>query len=666
MGNIIKKKNKEKRKIETKKTEVELQQEFENKGMYFMMKNEDEEANKAFEKAIELGSTSCEVYNNVSIYYIEKGDLKKALFFIQKGLEIKKIPQAYNTEGTIYQKLEMYNEAIYSFEEAIKLDENYIEPQTNLAIIYYTFRDNYEKAMEIFKKLDKRGVENINLDNAKGGFHFKLGEYKRAIEWYEKALKKQDSPEKFADAKYNIALSHEKLGELDKALNKYIEIEDKFPNKAKIYLNKGNVYAKQKKLTEAMLEYNKAKEISPNDEEINNVIGAFYLENNELEKALEKFKEIIKFNPNYESVYNNIGNVYYYKTNYIEALKNYNKSLELNPTSEVTLYNKVISLKKIGVERVGSEILKLIQNEKKYQNKNLIYELGDFLIDYYDQEKIEDNKKKIIDYFLNNEMFLYVKILKKISDRKDSISELFPRFEEQLKQNFKSSLLKEDIFYKMKNIDYNNIYYMCKGINKYTIESLVNMGIYKNNVNNFNDPFDPYLKKYNTILNEECKKIKVTCFSQKNDNLLLWAHYANNHKGLCLGYKLNDKDSKVFFDKVIYKEIETELQDSYLVEKGMSEEIGLKENILTLKELYLRKHKDWAYEDEYRLIYFDINDEDVYYKNVELKEVIFGMDSSKSDEELIKKIVNNIYGDGKIKFFRMTQGENLTLKREII
>mgnify|MGYP002227506002 FL=1 len=34
--------------------------------------------------------------------------------------------------------------------------------------------------------------------------------------------------------------------------------------------------------------------------------------------------------------------------------------------------------------------------------------------------------------------------------------------------------------------------------------------------------------------------VLVGCFSERNDSLLMWSHYADEHRGLCIGYNLHD------------------------------------------------------------------------------------------------------------------------------
>lgn len=35
-------------------------------------------------------------------------------------------------------------------------------------------------------------------------------------------------------------------------------------------------------------------------------------------------------------------------------------------------------------------------------------------------------------------------------------------------------------------------------------------------------------------------KIRMTCFTNKNDNILMWSHYTNKHNGICVKYDLKD------------------------------------------------------------------------------------------------------------------------------
>lgn len=48
-----------------------------------------------------------------------------------------------------------------------------------------------------------------------------------------------------------------------------------------------------------------------------------------------------------------------------------------------------------------------------------------------------------------------------------------------------------------------------------------------------------------TIKNSKMDNYRIVCFSERNNDLLMWAHYANNLKGVCLKFECN-KDLELF------------------------------------------------------------------------------------------------------------------------
>ncbi|KQS32729.1 DUF2971 domain-containing protein [Dyadobacter sp. Leaf189] len=95
-------------------------------------------------------------------------------------------------------------------------------------------------------------------------------------------------------------------------------------------------------------------------------------------------------------------------------------------------------------------------------------------------------------------------------------------------------------------------------------------------------------------LNRRCKEsINVCSFSAVNDSFLLWAHYANDHKGICVEYDLpnyqpHDMDGRRLFP-VIYS---SELFDASDFEQS--------KYLPLIASIY--KHSDWSYEQEWRYI----------------------------------------------------------------
>ena len=72
-------------------------------------------------------------------------------------------------------------------------------------------------------------------------------------------------------------------------------------------------------------------------------------------------------------------------------------------------------------------------------------------------------------------------------------------------------------------------------------------------IDKLNDPFEllalKLLGEYDKELDELMEKLKnfisqkygILCFSLDWNNPLLWAHYAGNHKGICLGFEISER-----------------------------------------------------------------------------------------------------------------------------
>lgn len=127
----------------------------------------------------------------------------------------------------------------------------------------------------------------------------------------------------------------------------------------------------------------------------------------------------------------------------------------------------------------------------------------------------------------------------------------------------------------------------------------------------------------------------IFCMTTKNDNLLMWAHYGDEHKGACIEFDVR-KDPQVFcpIRKVQYNSDYRSY--NYLKNQG--------EAFRSLEY----KSKDWEYEDEYRILHNDgyglmsVNKDAV-------KTIIFGCRTDKKDIETVKKAMKE-YGYTKTKY----------------
>jgi hypothetical protein len=123
----------------------------------------------------------------------------------------------------------------------------------------------------------------------------------------------------------------------------------------------------------------------------------------------------------------------------------------------------------------------------------------------------------------------------------------------------------------------------------------------------------------------------VCCFGGNENSILLWSHYADSHKGVCLKFDvLADSDFFVFPLKVKYQ-------------KKFPVFNYLKDSKRIFDTLIKTKSDVWAYEEEVRVLKLMFGSHS--FKKTTLVEIIFGCKSDASEINRIKQLaINNGYG----------------------
>jgi hypothetical protein len=132
-----------------------------------------------------------------------------------------------------------------------------------------------------------------------------------------------------------------------------------------------------------------------------------------------------------------------------------------------------------------------------------------------------------------------------------------------------------------------------------------------------------FLEKQDELLNRR----GCTCFSEVNDNILLWSHYADGHRGICLEFDT----SSLLFSKArkVYYSLDFPTIDPVKFLYGSHDE-KVEEGIKPL----FTKYENWSYEKEWRLFHVEPNKP--YSYSVEaLNSVYFGLSANYADIEIV-------------------------------
>ena len=171
------------------------------------------------------------------------------------------------------------------------------------------------------------------------------------------------------------------------------------------------------------------------------------------------------------------------------------------------------------------------------------------------------------------------------------------------------------------------------------VKTILNKTLRISDISKLNDPYDviPGVSELPDGYEEEVdvweaaenlrekmsKEVGILCFSGRYNDPVMWAHYAENHAGMCFEF------DPTVLDEGVLQKIEY-VEDRPCV--SFEELHSAKDKEKTLKvynDSLAMKAKSWSYEDEYRII-FRVTDHDLYDGTFQmphgfLKSVIVGV-----------------------------------------
>lgn len=139
------------------------------------------------------------------------------------------------------------------------------------------------------------------------------------------------------------------------------------------------------------------------------------------------------------------------------------------------------------------------------------------------------------------------------------------------------------------------------------------------------------------VLNENKKRTGVFTVTPINNNILMWAHYADSHKGFCLGL-----DTIKLFNSSPFAGDYVDYEKDYPLVSPMDDDNT------ALKKMVFTKSHHWEYELEYRMTLVKFTNQLIKVNPDVYTEFIFGSRMPEPDRIEIKRILKDKYPHIKI------------------
>jgi hypothetical protein len=158
-------------------------------------------------------------------------------------------------------------------------------------------------------------------------------------------------------------------------------------------------------------------------------------------------------------------------------------------------------------------------------------------------------------------------------------------------------------------------------ITKYELQYLINE---KPNLK-FKNHVKKLLQGHNQQIIDQASQRGVACFTQNFDSILMWSHYADGHRGLCLEFDTNYVPfrERKYLHQIIYRNSYPLLSPFDLIQSPD-------------KLIYplITKSKKWKYEEEWRII-LKVGNSEIYYDPRALTGIYFGCAMPDNQKRLI-------------------------------
>jgi len=179
---------------------------------------------------------------------------------------------------------------------------------------------------------------------------------------------------------------------------------------------------------------------------------------------------------------------------------------------------------------------------------------------------------------------------------------------------------------------------------EFVADILMNNRLYAAQFKELNDPMEGIFtpddqEDFIDAVKEETSNLRVCSMAQDNYNPLLWAHYADSYRGVCIEFDINE--SLIELEEINYTPF-TAIVGSEPSFSGFSEDgkpLHIAHSAKDWAKIILRnKFEEWAYEEEVRLF----SKSEFINKGIKITGIYLGIRISDTYKDVLQKIANDI------------------------
>lgn len=275
---------------------------YENIGLSYVNLRRFDDAFSSVQEAVKRDPKNPSFYESFAMIYINQGDIESTFKWLKKAEEVRTTPSTnpdpYYYLGATYAIRFLrqggegdFNEAVNWLKKAVEIKRDYTAVYYALGTIYQS-HSNPDEALASYEKAVRYDPKNPTAHMTLGQGYFELKHNdEAAIQYLKRAIELKPD---YAEAHWRLGLAHHHNKDDAEAVREILEAIKYAPKDVQTYLALASVYKDQKKYAEAIQYLNKAAGVAPKDFRPHKELAKLYEEQKRNDDAISSYQEAIK------------------------------------------------------------------------------------------------------------------------------------------------------------------------------------------------------------------------------------------------------------------------------------------------------------------------------------------------------------------------------------